>query len=252
MTDVLVLAGGTLPDDLKQYSSGFDNRALLKIGDRYMIEYVIDALRGAGGTGKIMVVGLKEPLEKALGDRVDHVAEAADTMMDNMKKGVEYFKNSGKILMATCDTPLLTPEIVDRFLDSCNKEQADIYYALVEKKFNDEKYPETKRTYFRLTDGIFTGGNLVLIDPRALTENWPTIEKAIAARKSPLKLLSMIGIGFIIAYVFKKLSAEMIENKIRSISGLKSKAVRVIDPEIGIDVDKESDYLLVKQCLENT
>lgn len=252
MTDVLVLAGGTLPEDLQQYSSGFDNRALLKIGDRYMIEYVIDALRGAKGTEKIMVVGLKAPLEKEIGDKVDHISEAADSMMDNMKIGVEYFKNSKKILMATCDTPLLNPEIIDRFLDSCNKVEADIYYALVEKKFNDEKYPETKRTYFRLREGIFTGGNLVLIDPRALTENWPTIEKAIAARKSPLKLLSMIGIGFIVAYVFRRLSTEMIEKKIQNISGLKGKAVRVVDPEIGIDVDKESDYLLVKQCLINT
>lgn len=252
MVDVLVLAGGTLPDDLKEYSSGFDNRALLKIGDRYMIEYVIDALSESKNTGKIMVVGMKEPLEKAIGSKVEKVEEAAETMMENLQIGVKYFANSRKLLLATCDTPLLDGAMVDRFLEGCNNERADIYYTLIEKKLNEKKYPATKRTYFQLREGIFTGGNLVLLDPKGLKDNWPLIEKAIAARKSPMKLLSMIGIGFIVAYLLKRLSIGMIENKIFNITGLAGKAVRVIDPEIGIDVDKESDYLLVKKCLENT
>jgi len=249
-TDVLVLAGGTLPEEMRKYSAGYDNRALLKIGEKYMIEYIADALRGAPGVGRILVVGLKEPLEKVLGARVDAVMQSGETMLENIKIGLDFFPDSKKLLISTCDIPLITPEIAGRFIAACNKSESDVYYPLVEKKLNDEKYPETKRTYFRLREGVFTGGNLVILNPAALRENWELLEKLIAARKSPLKLVSMIGFGVIISYVFGRLSLEVIERKIKDITGMRGKAVLAADPEIGIDVDKESDYLLVKKHLE--
>lgn len=250
--DALVLAGGTLPEDLQKHSAGYDNRALLKLGDKFMIEYVIDALRGCKGVGKILVVGLKEPLQKVLGDRADDVMEARDSMLENIRIGADRFKDSPALLIVTCDIPLIDSGMIDRFMESCNAEKADVYYPIVEKKFNDQKYPETRRTYFRLRDGVYTGGNVVMLDPGVFRENWHLLEKAIAARKSPLKLLSMIGIGFIFAYLTGRLTTAALEEKIRRITGLKGKAVKVVDPEIGIDVDKESDYLLVEKRLKSS
>ena len=249
-TNVLILAGGTLPEDLKQYSSGHDNRALLKIGEKYMVEYVAEALRGSGEVGRVMAVGMKEPLEKALGGKADEVMEARDTMLENIRLGLDYFQGAKQLLISTCDIPLITPEIVNRFLEACNKTPADVYYPVIEKKFNDEKYPATKRTYFKLRDGTYTGGNLVMLNPEVIRKNWSLLEQAIAARKSPFKLLSMIGFGFIIKYLFHRLTLADAERTVASIVGCRGRAVPVPDPEIGIDVDKESDYVLVKEILE--
>lgn len=248
--DVLILAGGTLADDLKKYSAGYDNRALLKIGGKYMIEYVVDALRGVPDIGDILVVGLKEPLEKALGARVTEVVESKAGMFDNLRMGVDRFMNNDRLLIATCDIPLVGPEMIVRFLEACQKQQGAVYYPIVEKKFNDLKFPTTRRTYFRLKEGVFTGGNIVLLNPAIFRENWDYIEKALAARKSPLKLLKIIGVGFLIRFLLRQIDLPALEKKIGSILGISGRAVRVEDPEIGVDVDKESDYLLVKGILE--
>jgi len=247
--DVLVLAGGTLPDEMQKYSSGHDNRALLKIGDKFMIEYVVDALAKAPETGRILVVGLKEPLEQALGDRAEKVMSSGDTMLENIRIGLDYFPDAGLLMIASCDIPLINPEIVSRLVEACKISQADVYYPVIEKELNEKKFPETKRTYFRLREGVFTGGNIVILNPEALRKNWELLNQAIAGRKSVMKLLSIIGIGFIFRYLLGILSIEDCERKIGKITGMRGKVVVVPDPEIGVDVDKESDYLLVKQRL---
>jgi molybdopterin-guanine dinucleotide biosynthesis protein A len=249
-TEVLILAGGTLPEDLKQYSSGHDNRALLKIGGKYMIEYVIDALNGVEELGGIHVIGPKEELEKALGDRVAEVIEAKDSMLDNLSLGVARFEGAQRLLISTCDIPLVKMDMIARFLETCKATTADLYYPIVEKKLNDKQYPTTKRTYAKLKEGVFTGGNIVLLNPDMFRKNWSYIERALAARKSPIKLLSIIGIGFIIRFVLKQLALQQLEKKVEGILGIKVKAVEVLDPEIGIDVDKESDFLLCRGIIE--
>ncbi len=248
--DVLILAGGTLPEDLKKYSSGYDNRALLRIGDKYMIEYVIDALRGAPEVGRIVVIGLREPLQEALGDRIDEIMQAKDSMLDNLSMGIDRFETDERLLIATCDIPLVDSKMIERFLDTCKTVPADLYYPIVEKKLNDQKFPTTRRTYVRLKEGVYTGGNIVLLNPAMFRKNWAYIERALAARKSPIKLLGIIGVGFIIRFVFHMLSLPRLEKKVEGILGIKAKPVEVKDPEIGIDVDKESDLLLVKEILE--
>ncbi len=249
--DVLILAGGTLPDDLKKYSSGYDNRALLKIGGRYMIEYVVDALNGAEEVDKILVVGPVDPLRDVLAGRVIQVVEAEDTMLGNLWLGIEKFKDADRLIISSCDIPLVTADMVSRFLRECEKVKGDVYYPIINKKYNDEKFPKTKRTYFNLKDGVFTGGNLVLLNPLVIRRNWEMLEQAIAGRKNVMKMLRLIGISFIIRYVLGILTLEMLENKVKQIVGMDGGAVQVTDPEIGVDVDKESDYLLVKNVIEN-
>lgn len=249
--NVLILAGGTLPDDLKQYSSGCDNRALLKMGGRYMIEYVVDALNGAPEVDKILVVGPVDPLKEVLGDRVIQVVEAEETMLGNMWLGLENFKDADRLIISSCDIPLVTSDMVSRFLAECEKIKGDVHYPIIHKKYNEEKFPETKRTYFKLKEGVFTGGNLVLLNPLVIRRNWQMLEQAIAGRKNVIKMLRIIGFSFIIRYVLGILSLEMLENKVKQIVGMDGGAVQVADPEIGVDVDKESDYLMVKKIIES-
>ena len=51
------------------------------------------------------------------------------------------------------------------------------------------------RTALRLRDGEFTGGNLVLVRPRFLLTQNARIAAAYAARKSPVQLARLLGIG---------------------------------------------------------
>ena len=56
IVDAVVLAGGKNSDEMRA-ATGVENRALVRLGDRTMLEYVVAALRGASCLDRIFVVG---------------------------------------------------------------------------------------------------------------------------------------------------------------------------------------------------
>ena len=246
--DVMVLGGGEAPEGLEQHTD-YGTKATLKLGDRLMIEPVVDALCGARGARRVLVVGHADPLEKLIGAKVWKIAPPGGAMFETLRVGLDTFKDSEFIMVSTCDIPLITADMVSRFADAAERSGGDICYSVIEKSTFDRAYPATKRTYGKMKDGVFTGGNLVLLRPRVLLDNWHRIEAVIAARKSPIKLARQIGVWFIILLLLRQLRIKAVEDKIESMIGAKMKAVIVHDAEIGIDVDKVVDYELVLQTL---
>jgi molybdopterin-guanine dinucleotide biosynthesis protein A len=246
--DIMVLGGGEAPKGLEQYSD-YGTKATLKMGDKLMIEPVVDALAGARGANRLLVVGAANPLEKLLGDKVWKILPPGNAMFETLRVGLDTFADSEFIMVATCDIPLISADMVSRFADAAERSGGDICYSVIEKATFDRTYPTTKRTYGKMKDGVFTGGNLVILRPEVLLRNWDRIEEVIAARKSPIKLAKQIGFWFIILLVLRQLRIAAVEDKIESIIGAKMKAVKVEDAEIGIDVDKVVDYELVMDVL---
>lgn len=246
--DVVIMAGGPLPDALREFADR-DYKGLLKFGERTMVEMVVDMIREVEGIGKVVCVGPVEIMNPVLGDRVDEHVQSGEKMIETLRRGIDALEGAEEVLICTCDIPLVTAEMVEDFIGTCREAEADVYYPMVERSLNEKKYPGMKRTYLKLREGTYTGGNIVLLKPEVLRRQWGTIEQIMALRKSPVKLLGLIGFVFILKFLFKMLSARELEKKVESIVGCRVKAVEVKHPEIGIDVDKESDYLLVKKAL---
>ncbi|MEW6202423.1 MAG: nucleotidyltransferase family protein [bacterium] len=246
--DVVIMAGGVVPDSLKGFT-GKKSKAMLKIGDRYMVEYVVDAVRGMKGVGKVICVGHEDEIGQVLGGRVDVMVPSVDSMMENLRAGLRAVAGTDLVLICTCDIPLITSAVLEDFIRTCKKRQTDLCYPIVEKAVNERLFPSVKRTYVRLKDGVFTGGNVVLVNPTVFEAHWALIERAMALRKSPLKLLRMLGIFFVLRFIFRQLSIANIESKVEKILGFHAAAVIVPHPEIGIDVDKESDYKIILEAL---
>ena len=106
--------------------------------------------------------------------------------------------------------------------------------------------PSVKRTYFHLAEGVFTGGNMVIIRPQILEGNTGLLEKAIAWRKKPWKLSRLLGMKFILKFVIGHLSITEIENKVAMLTGCKGHFMITNHPEIGFDVDKPSDLKIME------
>lgn len=247
--DILILGGGEVPEGLEAYSD-YGTKATIKLGGRLMIEYVVEALAAAPGAGRILVVGNEDPLKRVLGERVWRVEPASDSMLANLRLGVDVFADSEWLLVASCDIPLIGPDMIGRFVETCGGLPGDIFAALLAKEVFAEKFPTTKRTYGRVKEGMFTTGNVFLLKPSALRNNWGHIDDVIASRKSPLKLVRLIGFMNIILFLFKQLSIPRAEKTVQKILGVEGHVAPCMDPEIGIDVDKVVDYELVKSILE--
>jgi len=254
--NVIVLAGNkkvndSSADSTKQSdnTAPIGNKAMLKLKDKYMIEYIIDTLRRSELIEKIAVVGPKEQLEAIIGDKVDYIVEGTDSIVTNGLLAMENFKNDKQVLITTSDIPMLTVEALEDFINKALSKSADLCYSVVDKIINDKKYPEVKRTYARLWEGKFTGGNIFLFNPAATDKCKVFIEKMLEYRKSPAKMAMMLGFGFLIRMALGILTINAVQKKCEKLLGIKGAVVISEYPEVGNDVDKISDIKFVEKYL---
>ncbi|MFP4660620.1 MAG: NTP transferase domain-containing protein [Halanaerobiales bacterium] len=244
--DVIILAGAPNKGPLKEITTT-DHEALIKIADIPMVEYVIKAVNQAQNTGNIIVVGPGDELKKSIQEKVDLFIESGESLKENIFKGINKTDKKDYILLMTSDIPLITADVIDDYITTCLEDgEADLYYPIIPKEYNIMKFPKVKRTYFHLAEGVFTGGNMVLLKPKILEESNEMLEKALALRKKPWKMSRLLGMKFILKFVIGRLSLGEIESKVASITGCRGHFMITNHPEIGFDVDKPSDLRIMQ------
>ncbi|NLN48671.1 MAG: NTP transferase domain-containing protein [Clostridiales bacterium] len=225
------------------------NKALIKIKGKYMLEYVLDTVIRVQAIKKIVVVGNKEKLKKALGHKIDYILDGTDSIVDNAIKALELFPNEKEALLLTCDIPMITVEALEHFLLESQESGADLAYCVVNKKLNDEKYPEVKRTYVKLKEGQFTGGNVFYLNPEIKYKVKDFFEVMLENRKNPAKMAQILGIGFLLKLAMGVLTIDAIKRKVEKLLNIKATVVISPYPEIGNDVDKQSDIEFVEKYI---
>lgn len=249
--DAVVLAGAGNDGPLRE-TSELGHEALIEIGGRAMVSYVVEALAQSTYVDRIVVVGPRSELTKILSNgRVESV-QSGEKMLDNIRIGLRALSSGRKVLLVTSDIPLLTTEALNDFLARCEQRVADIYYPIVDKVMNEARFPGVSRTYVRLREGTFTGGNLVLLDPAIVDRCDRIIEQAVQMRKKPIQLSRLLGFRFIVKLIMQRLTLPEIEDRVGRILGFRGVAIVSPYPEIGIDVDKPSDLALVRSILANS
>ncbi|MCD0157206.1 nucleotide-diphospho-sugar transferase, partial [Deinococcus sp. 6GRE01] len=122
-------------------------------------------------------------------------------------------------------------------------------YPVVRREVCEAAYPGVKRTYARLRDGTFTGGNLFLLDPALIGQFLPRLREVLAARKAPLKLAGLIGPGVLLRLVTGRLSVAALEAKVSALLGVPARALITPHAAVGTDVDKDEDLTLAEAQL---
>ena len=244
--DAVILAGAPAGPELDQEAG--KSRAMIEMGGKTMLQWVIDALKGTPSMGRIAVVG------DVAGDGIDKIVAPGADLMTNIKLGIKALGTQDRVLIVSSDIPLLTPEAVEDFLSRAVKLDVDLAYPVIPRMHCESRYPSLKRTYLKTADGVFTGGNLMLVQPDFVTRNWDAIASAYAARKQVLKLARMIGIGVLLRVIAAQafpglLRISTLEAAVMRMVGAKVAAVVSAYPEIGEDVDKPSDVEAVRGIL---
>ncbi|ADQ04869.1 hypothetical protein Calow_1311 [Caldicellulosiruptor owensensis OL] len=247
MINAVILAGS----DKNKSGTPYECKALIKIGEKYLIEYVLDAVCSSKHISRRVVVGpvqLKEFLI-SMYPQVEFVEEDT-SIMKNAKKAIEFLNDDKKILFLTADLPFITAEAIDHFIEESIKSGADICYPIVEKSINDEKYPQMKRTYGTVKEGTFTGGNAIIITPSVFEKCYSLAEKLVEKRKNPIAMARLIGPTILLLFLTKRLSIQKVEKRVSKVFKVKAKAIISTYPELGQDVDKDSDLMVAKFYLE--
>ncbi len=249
MLNAVLMAGTGKPEPLTD-QEGVSNKAFIKINDKALIAYIMEALIASSLVDRIAVVGPEADLAELFGgySQVVIIPEKG-VMLDNLADGLAAVKGSSLCLLVTGDIPLITADVIDNFIRLCEPHDQDLYYPVLTRNTCLQNFPTTERTYVRLKDGHITGGNIALINPDWYLANKARLEMFISYRKKPLKMLRMFPPSFIFKYIINTLSVSDLEKVFSKILQLKARAVFCETAEIGVDVDKISDLELVRKTL---
>ncbi|MEW6573950.1 MAG: NTP transferase domain-containing protein [Bacillota bacterium] len=248
MIPALVLAGSPNTGPLRDVSPA-PSEALIDVHGRPLTAYVIEALLATPVVGRVVVVGPRD-LGKSFGSDRIVILPLQGGLLENLAVGLKALANASRVLVVTGDLALLTPSAVAEFLQLCSSEEADVFYPVVPRDAVEKAYPTIKRTYVRLREGVFTGGNVGLVDPAVLIRSLDRARDFVRLRKKPLRLALVVGPGVLGRFLLGRLSLREAEKKVSRILGLRGRAVIASIPEIGVDVDKPGDLEVVKDVLK--
>jgi GTP:adenosylcobinamide-phosphate guanylyltransferase len=252
--DAIVTAGG-LPhpkDPLFSMTQG-GYKAMLDLGGKPMIQWVLDSLSQSDKIGHVVVVGL--PLETPLqcSHPLQKVLDQGD-MVRNIQAGVAYLDTihpqDEHCLVVSSDIPGLQPEMIDWLVETVSASHFDVYYTVIERSVMEKRFPESRRTYARLKNGSFCGGDANAINKEIARKENAFTTRLIEARKNPLKQASLVGYGTLLRLMLGSLSLENAVSAVCKRMGITGQAIRCPYAEVGMDVDKPFQYDIVRADLE--
>ncbi|NLB52578.1 MAG: NTP transferase domain-containing protein [Syntrophomonadaceae bacterium] len=250
--DAIILAGGESSSELKKIAP-YDNEALIIIGNYPMIYFVYNAVRQCPGIRKIVVSGPVDSLRNILPrEELLFFVPSGNNAVESLANAVELLKKeatSEKILIMPTDIPFITREAIEDFIKHCEKSQSDFYYPLTSKETNEKAFPGVKRTYVRLKEGVFTGGNLFMVKTQLIDTFLDLALKLVIRRKNPLAIARLFGLGLVWKFITGTLSLLAAEKRFHQVTGIKGKAIISTYAQIGVDVDKPSDLDLAQEYL---
>lgn len=154
-------------------------------------------------------------------------------------------------LLTAGDHALLTGEIVDTFCNQALRTNPDfdlvigfVPYALVKAK-----WPESKRTLLKFSNGQFCGSNLFAImnpEGRKALEFW---RQAEADRKHPWRIARRFGFMALLLYLLRRLSLEDALGGLSAAAGCRIGHVKLGYARAAVDVDSVEDQQLAEKIL---
>jgi len=235
----VVLAGGSATDVLAVGGS-VPSKALLPIGGEPMAAYVLAAIRRCAGVDVTVLVGSQHA---TLNGWFDIAVPGGSRLVDSLSLGLGAALAAGadEFLLITADVPWVDGPVLTRFLDAARAPEfatADLVYAVVEKASALAAFPNQKRTFARLKDGRFTGGNAVYLKRAAIAGLLPLIDDLYRSRKNPFALARLMGLDTLVALATGTASIARLERRALRLLGSEARALISTDAAIAADVDR--------------
>lgn len=242
--DVVVLGGGDPSDELAQ-AHGVAVRPLIELAGQPMAWHVLRSLRNSGRVRHLVYVG---PVLPAMEEFIDVVVPPQGALLANLEAGLAALPSGeGRVLVSTADVPMMRPEHVRRLMSRADERPlAGLLYPVVGEDICSKRFPTVRRTYVRVKDGTFTGGNLFFVRRQDLPAMLPRLQDAFDARKKPLKLGALIGIDVLFGLLTRSITVSRLEQAVSRLIGAPAFAILAEDAEIGTDVDKPSDLEIAR------
>lgn len=252
--DAILLAGGIPAPDSPLYAhTGGKPKAAIKIGDKSMIQWVLDALEESSSIDHIILVGDEDLREDLHSTKILDFKPAGDDFIHNFQLGaatlLSHKSDAERVALVSCDIPFLTPESVDWVIQTSIKSNKDLYYCVIEQSQMEKRFPESARSYVKLRDMNVCGGDLGVIKLELYKDRKDFWRKLIEARKTHLHQARLIGFDVLFLLLLGRLSLDDAVFRVSKRLDITGQALVCPYPEIGMDIDKPYQLELARKEL---
>jgi hypothetical protein len=193
----------------------------------------------AGGCTTVHVLA---PDEVALPECADvRRALYSGAVIEDLLACVATATQGDSVLVSGGDMPLLSSEAVTALLAAGRDHEVDVVYPIVDRTAIERRFPGSRRTYLRLRDGLFTGGNVFWVRREWLLGQGPLLRELFDQRKNVLALARRFGLLFFLRVLTGWASLRYLEHHLGHVVGGRLCAAVLPYPEIAADLDKAAD-----------
>jgi hypothetical protein len=255
IADAVVTAGGIpQPDEPLYPLTQGQSKALLPIAGRPMIQWILDALSGARTIRRVVIVGLSAADGPLQCDKLLDFVPNQGGMIRNTEAGVQRLLAEDPALthalIVSSDIPTITAEMVDWNVENSLTTDHEAYYSLIREADMERRFPGARRSYFKLKEGRFTGGDMNMFRASLVGHYHPGWNAIVGARKNVLRQASLIGLGTLLRFALGRLSIDGALQAAQRALQIHGRVLLCPYPETGMDVDKPHQYELVRRDLE--
>ncbi len=230
--------------------TGLHNKVLLPVGGKPMVQSVLETLAASRYSPEIYI-STNDPDIQSLAAPVPFKTIPSESKAaQSFLRSLERVPGKGWVLFASGDHPLLTPEMVDYFIEEVMRRDLTLGVAMVSRELVDAHYPQTQRTYLPVRGGEYSGGNLYLVNKQKfLNQNERIIEMIDENRKNPLKSIKVLDPISMLQILLRRLDLHEFAQKASKMVGCRCGFVEMPFAECCMDVDKPSDKDIAEMIL---
>ena len=253
----IITAGGipTPRDPLFALTNGRP-KAMLDMHGRPMLQWVLDGVQGAACVGEVVVVGLDDAADRdALRpQRPVHHLPNQRSLVGNVQVGLQWVRQNlpeaQMALLCSADIPHLQSFMVDELVAECAPFDKLFYYTIAERKIIEAQYPNSGRTFTKLRNAEFAGGDLFVVQLKVLEKTQPAFWESLTnARKRPWQMAKLVGLGTL----WRLLTRQLTVGEAAELAGRMMGAdgpIGVIflrHAAVAMDADKPAQVVLLRQ-----
>jgi len=253
----LVLAGERPGGNALAQAKNSASSLTIDLNGRAVIDWTLTAVVSSC-VSRLLLIGpgesalkhaaLKPWLERNDVERLSPATGPAASALKGAQEAGAY-----PLLLTAADHALLQPHWIDDFCvraqAQASKTGADVVVGLVEHPLVHKRFPHSRRTLLKFSDGACCGSNLFWLateNSRHVLKLWSQFE---ALRKQPWKIARGIGLGLCVRYLLGWLTVDRAFTALSQRSGARVSYCKLTQPELAVDVDSVADLELAQRVL---
>jgi hypothetical protein len=238
-----LIAGGTLPRELQQFSP-FRTKALLKIGGQSLLQRAVLASVDSDLFERIVVSGSSEVADN-LPEEAEYVPLGAD-VVGNILNAYEHLGGEEHDYMVLSpDLPRVSAAAIRQFMEGAQS-SGELCLPLVSQADFLSMFPGATNRFEKLDGGRYTMGSCFYITGPVLRQNMPLARDLFNSRKAVHKMAIFFGLPVVFALLTGRATVAAVEQRASQLTGARVRAIRMSDAGIAYDIDNLENYRYIE------